>query len=132
MQGSAGGKAWSALAFVRNQTRGTVLCARAQVARTIRDRSRGLLGRQNLSADEGILFEAGLLPLMWMHTLFMRFPIDIIFLGRRDVVIGIEPALKPWRCSAVVLGACKALELSQGAASRTGTQVGDSISIIYL
>jgi uncharacterized membrane protein (UPF0127 family) len=79
-----------------------------------------------------MLFEAEpLLPLMWMHTFFMRFPIDIVFLGRRDIVIGIEPSLQPWRCSALTFGARKALELSAGAVSRTGTQVGDTLRFVY-
>ena len=115
---------------VRNLTRDTVLCSRAMVARTVRDRSRGLLGRHRLSPDEGMLFEAQrFIPFMWMHTLFMRFAIDIVFLGRSDSVIRIHASLKPWRISAVAFGARKALELSEGAVTRTGTAVGDSLVI---
>ena len=119
-----------AVLCVRNLTRGTVLCSRATLARSFRDRSRGLLGRGQLSADEGMLFEAeSFVPLMWMHTLFMTFPIDIVFLGRGDIVTKIQASLKPWRLSAIAFGACKALELTAGAVIRTETEVGDSISI---
>jgi len=77
-----------------------------------------------------MLFEADrFIPLMWIHTLFMRFPIDIIFLGNGDNVIKIEASLKPWRFSSIVIGARKALELTAGAATKTETAVGDSISI---
>jgi uncharacterized membrane protein (UPF0127 family) len=115
---------------VRNQTRGTVLCARATLARGLRDRGRGLLGRSQLGRDEGMLFEAGpLLPLMWMHTFFMTFPIDIVFLGRGDVVMKIQSSLKPWRLSALVFGAYRAIELCEGAAIRAKTAVGDFISL---
>jgi uncharacterized protein len=115
---------------VRNLTRDTVLCARAMLARSVRDRSRGLLGREKLSPDEGMLFDGeALIPVMWLHTLFMRFPIDIVFLGRCDTVIKIQPSLKPWRLSAIVPGAYKALELGEGAVTRTGTEVGDLIQI---
>jgi uncharacterized protein len=118
---------------VRNMTRGTVLCSRATLARSFRDRSRGLLGRSQLGADEGMLFEADrFIPLMWIHTLFMRFPIDIIFLGSDDRVIKIEASLKPWRLSSIVIGARKALELTAGAATRTETAVGDSMSIVKM
>jgi uncharacterized protein len=113
---------------IRNQTRGTVLCARATLARGFRGRIRGLLGRRQLSSDEGMLFEAEPLPLMWMHTLFMTFPIDIVFLDRGDVVIKVQSSLKPWRLSPIVFGAHKAVELAAGAAMRTGTDVGDLIS----
>ncbi|MBV8774287.1 MAG: DUF192 domain-containing protein, partial [Deltaproteobacteria bacterium] len=91
---------------VRNLTRDTVLCSRVMVAHSLMDRSRGLLGRSYLTPEQGMLFEAEpFLPLMWMHTMFMRFPIDIVFLGRSDTVIKIHASLKPWRLSAIVLGA---------------------------
>jgi uncharacterized membrane protein (UPF0127 family) len=76
-----------------------------------------------------MLFEAEPLRLMWMHTFFMTFPIDIVFLGRGDVVIKIQSSLKPWRLSAIVFGAHKAIELAEGAAARAETKVGDSISL---
>jgi uncharacterized membrane protein (UPF0127 family) len=112
---------------LRNQTRGTVLCARATLARGFRGRSRGLLGRRQLSPDEGMLFEAKLVRLMWMHTFFMTFPIDIVFLDRGEVVINVQSSLKPWRLSPIVFGAHKAIELVAGAAVSTGTAVGDLI-----
>jgi len=107
-----------------------VLCRQASVARGFRDRSRGLLGRNQLNVDEGMLFKASpLVPLMWMHTFFMAFPIDLIFLGRGDIVIKIQPSLKPWRFSLVVFGARKAIELVAGAALKAKTTVGDLIAI---
>jgi uncharacterized membrane protein (UPF0127 family) len=114
---------------IRNQTRGTVLCARTTVARGFKGRSRGLLGRTQLSPDEGMLFETESFPLIWMHTFFMSFPIDIVFLGRGDVVIRIQSSLKPWRLSPIVFGALKAVELSAGAAARAKTAVGDLMSL---
>jgi uncharacterized protein len=114
---------------VRNQTRDTVLCPRAILAHGLR----GLLGRSQLSSDEGMLFEAEpLLPLMWMHTFFMTFPIDLIFIGRGDVVLRIQASLKPWRLSAIVFGARKAIELRAGTAIKTETAVGDVISLSKL
>jgi len=77
-----------------------------------------------------MLFEAErFLPLMWMHTFFMSFPIDIVFLGRADVVMKIQTSLRPWRLSALVIGASRAVELSAGAAIRATTAVGDFISL---
>ena len=123
-------RAAPAVRCVRNLTRETVLCSRVTVARSLRDRSRGLLGRRQLSPEEGMLFEAeSWLPVMWMHTWFMRFPIDIVFLGRGDNVIKIQASLRPWRLSPIVMGARKALELSEGAVTRSETAVGDLIAI---
>lgn len=111
-----------------NQTRSTVLCADLEDAGGMAGKSRGLLGRDGLGAEAGMLFEAGRLePFMCMHMLFMRFPIDIVFLNRDGRVIRINHNLRPWRISSIVWRACKALELAAGAAARSRTEVGDQI-----
>jgi uncharacterized membrane protein (UPF0127 family) len=117
-------------AFARaiNKTRGTVLCARLENAGGLAGQGRGLLGRDGLEPGSGMLFDNGrFTPFMWMHMFFMRFAIDIVFLGRGDKVISINRRLKPWRVSSVVFGARRALELAAGASDDGGTQVGDEI-----
>ena len=111
-----------------NQTRGTVLCARLENAGGLAGQGRGLLGRAGLEPGTGMLFENGrFTPFMWMHMFFMRFAIDIVFLGRGNLVIRINRRLKPWRVSSVVFGARKALELPAGASDESSTQAGDQI-----
>lgn len=111
-----------------NCTRGTVLCERVEGAGGLIGHSKGLLGRHKLEPDEGMLFEAGRFePFMWMHMFFMRFPIDIVFLDCDGKVMKINSELRPWRLSSVVFGAQKALELSAGAAARSGTTIGDRV-----
>jgi uncharacterized membrane protein (UPF0127 family) len=111
-----------------NQSRGTVLCARLENAGGVAGQSKGLLGRDGLEPGAGMLFEnSRFTPMMWMHMFFMRFAIDIVFLGRGNKVISISRRLRPWRVSAMVFGARRALELEAGAAERSSTQVGDQI-----
>jgi uncharacterized protein len=111
-----------------NQTRGTVLCAELENAGGLAGQGRGLLGRDTLEPGAGMLFENGrFTPFMWMHMFFMRFAIDIVFLGRGDTVISINRRLRPWRVSSVVFGARKAIELHAGASDESATQVGDHI-----
>jgi uncharacterized membrane protein (UPF0127 family) len=113
-----------------NQTRGAVVCARLEPAGGLAGKSRGLLGRDHLDEDAGMLFEAGRLePFMWMHMFFMRFPIDIVFLDRANRVLRISHELRPWRVSPLVWGARRALELASGAARRSGIEPGDLIMI---
>ncbi|MGD0073990.1 MAG: DUF192 domain-containing protein [Candidatus Binataceae bacterium] len=113
-----------------NRTRGTVLCERLEQAATSRERSRGLLGRRGLEPGAGMLFVAGrLTPFLWMHMFFMRFAIDIVFLGRDGRVLKIDHRLRPWRVSSLVFGAYHALELAEGSAERSQTQIGDQIII---
>lgn len=112
-----------------NQTRGTVLCARLQNAGGLAGQGRGLLGRDGLEPGTGMLFENGrFTPFMWMHMFFMRFAIDIVFLGRGNTVIRINRRLRPWRVSSVVFGARSALELPAGASDESSTQTGDQIA----
>jgi uncharacterized protein len=112
-----------------NRTRGTILCHHIEDAGGLSGQSRGLLGRDGLDPGHGMLFVRGRFePFMWMHMFFMRFAIDIIFLDRLDTVVRISHVLKPWRVSPVVFGASKAIELEAGAALRSDTQVGDSIT----
>lgn len=111
-----------------NKTRGTVLCERLEEAGGIRGKSRGLLGRDGLDADAGMLFEAGRWePFMWMHMMFMRFAIDIVFLDRDGIVIAINHGLRPWRLSTLAWGARTAIELASGSAKRSETAEGDRI-----
>jgi len=83
---------------------------------------RGLLGRRELPNGEGILLRhAGSI-----HTFFMRFPIDAVFLDREQVVLRIEPDVPPWRA----LGqrhARAVLELSAGEAERRRIRVGEQL-----
>jgi uncharacterized membrane protein (UPF0127 family) len=111
-----------------NQTRGTVLCERLEDAGGLGGQSRGLLGRDGLEPGTGMLFENGrFTPMMWMHMFFMRFAIDIVFLGRGGKVVKVNRNLKPWRVSSMVFGARLALELQAGAAEASGTEPGDQI-----
>ncbi|MGD0120163.1 MAG: DUF192 domain-containing protein [Candidatus Binatus sp.] len=111
-----------------NQSRSTVLCERLESAGGIGGKGRGLLGRDSLEPGTGMLFENGrFTPFMWMHMFFMRFAIDIVFIGRGNTVININRRLQPWRLSSVVFGARRALELPAGAADASSTQVGDQI-----
>ncbi|HEY7794395.1 MAG TPA: DUF192 domain-containing protein [Gaiellaceae bacterium] len=87
-------------------------------------RMRGLLGRRSLDSDEGILLR----PAGSVHTFFMRFAIDVLFLDRELVVVGIEPELRPWR-TAARRGAKSVVELAAGECARRGVVVGDRLAV---
>ncbi len=101
---------------------GRVVCEHLLVAARPLRRMRGLLGRSSLPAGEGILLR----PAGSVHTFFMRFPIDVVFLDREQVVVGIEPALAPWKTSGR-RGAKSVVELAAGECERRGVQVGDRL-----
>ncbi len=87
-------------------------------------RSRGLLGRTSMEKDEGLW----IVPCPMIHTFFMRFPIDVLFLNRDNSVVRVIEDLKPWRLSPWVFRASSVLELA-GGILKGSVKVGDAIEI---
>jgi uncharacterized membrane protein (UPF0127 family) len=85
---------------------------------------RGLLGRSGLETGEGILLQ----PASSVHTFFMRFAIDVVFLNRDGEVLKVADRVRPWRTSAAK-GAKAVLELGPGEAGRRGIRVGDRLAV---
>src|SRR5580765_4581995 len=98
----------------------SVICGRCEVADTAFTRMRGLLGRRVLPPGQGLFIE----PAWSVHTWFMRFPIDVVFLDRDLCVLRIAESVRPWRIAGK-RGARAALELAAGTAERAGLAVGD-------
>lgn len=86
---------------------------------------RGLLGRRSLPAGEGLLLR----PAASIHTAFMRFAIDAVFLDRDGVVMHIAPDLRPWRMAAKH-GARAVLELPARSAERRGLELGERLRLV--
>jgi len=101
---------------------GTVVCARVSLALNPFVRMKGLLGRDSLAVDEGILLR----PAGSIHMLFMRFAIDVVFCDEELVVLSVVPGLRPWRMAAE-RGAKVVIELAEGAAA--AIRPGDHLSI---
>jgi len=111
------------VAIVRSD--GAIACERCTVADRMLSRMKGLLGRKNLPTGEGILIR----PAPSIHTFFMRFPIDVVFLSRQGEVLKIAEHVAPWRARS-----CRhsyaVLELAAGEAGRRGLAVGDRIATV--
>jgi uncharacterized protein len=99
---------------------GDVVCDRCVVAASPFSRMKGLLGRSELRPGEGLLLR----PASAIHTFFMRFPIDAVFLDRDWRVVGIAGDVAPWR-TAGRKGAKAVLELPAGESARRGLRPGD-------
>jgi uncharacterized membrane protein (UPF0127 family) len=101
---------------------GVVVCEECLVAATPFTRLRGLLGRKSLPSGQGILLR----PAGSVHTFFMRFAIDVVFLDDELRVVAIAADLRPWR-AAGKRGARAVLELPSGECARRGLAVGDQV-----
>lgn len=110
---------------VLNATKGTVLGGRVGVADTSLSRMVGLLGKDGLEAGTGLL----IIPSQAVHTVCMRFPIDVVFVDKRSRVIHVQPSLVPYRISGLHWKAQYVLELPVGTIAETRTSVGDELLI---
>jgi uncharacterized membrane protein (UPF0127 family) len=108
---------------LRREVDGEIVCERCLVADTLPRRKRGLLGRPKLVPGTGIVMRPG-----WsIHTAFMRFPIDVMFVHADQVVLRIVPGLKPWR-AAFCRGAHDVVELAAGECARHRLEPGDRVT----
>ena len=101
-----------------------VVCERCTVADSALARLRGLLGRSELRAGEGLLLR----PAPSIHTWFMRFPIDAVFVDGELRVVAVRRDLRPWR-TAGRRGARAVFELAAGEAERRGVWVGTQLML---
>jgi uncharacterized membrane protein (UPF0127 family) len=117
------GKGTEGAMRVVNRTRGTVVGERVRTASTFLSRFVGLLGTAAIAEGEGLW----IVPCRGVHTLGMRYPIDVAFLDARGVVVGILEGLPPNRVGRVARDARGALELRAGTLAATGTAPGDRL-----
>ena len=119
------------VAAALNVTRGTTLAADVESADGLWGKFKGLMGRPSL-ADGAALW---LPESNGIHMMFMRFPIDAVFLGRADTdglrpVVAVRERIPAWRgLVPLVRGAHGVLELPAGAVAATGTAVGDRVRL---
>ena len=110
---------------VRNQTRNTLLADAAEVADTSEKRRTGLLKHDRLEPGHGLW----IVPCESVHSFFMKFAIDLVYLDRNKKVRKVRHRMVPWRLSAC-LSAHSILELPAGAVAGSGTQAGDQLEIL--
>jgi uncharacterized protein len=103
---------------------GDVVVDQCVVADSPVSRLKGLLGRSELRPGEGLLLR----PASAIHTCFMRFPIDAVFLDGTLRVLRISDQLHPWR-AASRRGARAVLELPAGESARRGLEVGELLRV---
>jgi uncharacterized membrane protein (UPF0127 family) len=108
--------------LVRNETRRTVVARSADVADTSAKRRTGLLKHNTFEPGDGLW----IVPCESVHTFFMKFPIDLVYLDKRKKVRKVRNAVRPWRLSAC-LTAHSVLELPAGVIQQSGTSIGDEL-----
>ncbi|HKG26077.1 MAG TPA: DUF192 domain-containing protein [Thermomicrobiales bacterium] len=82
---------------------------------------RGVMFRKGLPDGHGMLFR----PAKGIHTQFMRFPIDLIFLDKQNQVVKVRPSMRPWRFD--FSNAAAVIEMTGGTAETVDVRVGDRL-----
>jgi len=110
---------------LHNLDRNTVVAEEVEVAAGFRRRFLGLMGRQRLPRGRALW----LVPCNSVHTLFMRFALDLIFCDGDLRVVAVRRDVRPWRPVPPVRGAASVFELAAGSPAVSGTRPGDRLEL---
>jgi uncharacterized membrane protein (UPF0127 family) len=108
-----------------NESTSAPIADRVELAASRSDRRRGLLGRSQFEPGAALV----IVPCFAIHTIGMRYPIDVVFVNRQGVAVRILCGLSPWRLAAAA-GARAAIELPAGTVARTDLRTGDRVSLV--
>ena len=110
---------------VKNLSRMTMIGDQVRVADSSITRMVGLLGRRGLEPGEGLWIR----PSSGVHTVGMRFPIDVIGLDRELRIVRLWRELVPYRVTSVSFRLKSVIELSAGQIAASGSEIGDVVTI---
>ncbi len=113
------------MATIINLTRKTVLADKAKMALSFKERLIGLLNRESLYKGEALVIKHA----SSIHTFFMRFSIDVLFIDRKGKVLKSVSRLKPFRIASTPRFFTDVIELPVGTIFATQTQEGDLLLI---
>jgi uncharacterized membrane protein (UPF0127 family) len=108
-----------------NITKNTLLAEEVMVADTFLKRMRGLLGKKEFRKGQALILN----PCNSIHTFFMYFPIDVVFVDRHNQVIEVISSLRPGSLTRIYFNATFAIELPEGTLKSTLTSKGDTLLI---
>ena len=106
---------------ISNARTGGLIASSVEIADTRAKRRRGLLGRDRLEPGAALV----LTPCFMIHTLSMRFPIDVIFLDGKGVVVKVVEGMEPGRIA--IARARAVVELAAGTVAERAVAVGDRL-----
>lgn len=109
-----------------NVTNGAVLADHIEVANNFKKRLKGLIGKSDLYHGEALI----LLPCNSIHTCFMNFSIDVLFVDEKANILLTLEKMKPFKFSPVVPRSYMVVELPAGSLSATETKAGHQLQLL--
>lgn len=110
---------------IENMSKKNILVKEVLLADSFYYRLKGLMGKKELKENEGLCLK----PCKSVHTFFMKFNIDVLFVDNNDVVCGIVENLRPWQVSSYYRTSRYVIELKAGAIEKYKIELGDKINI---
>ncbi|ABO50636.1 protein of unknown function DUF192 [Desulforamulus reducens MI-1] len=104
-----------------NQSTGRLVASQVGLAKTFWQRLKGLLGKKELPPGHGL----AITPCYSIHTCFMRFPIDVVFLNKHGKVLHLIEHMTPWHFSPIIWNAVTVIELPFGSLQSSLLKPGD-------
>ncbi|VAX37455.1 hypothetical protein MNBD_UNCLBAC01-523 [hydrothermal vent metagenome] len=110
---------------ILNKTKKNIIAEQATVADTFISRMVGLLAHKSLLSNEALIIT----QCNSIHMFFMSFAIDVIFVNKRDEVVGLIRNIKPFRLSPIFWKSSYAIEVSVGVIDLSKTELGDVLEL---
>lgn len=110
-----------------NATQKNILVHDLQIAEAWNERTIGLIGKKQISEQFGLWIK----KCNSIHTCFMNFPIDAVFVNQKLVVCGVVENLKPWRMTWPNWRASSVIELCAGSIQKTNLKLGDQLNVSH-
>lgn len=114
------------MAELWNRTKNKLIASQMMVATGFIDRAVGLLKFSKLEKDQGLWIH----QCMSIHTFFMRFTIDCIFVDKNLIVKSLHSSVKPWRLIFIQFGASSVFELPEGTIENNNLSKGDQLYVV--
>lgn len=111
---------------IYNSTQNSIISENTKMADNFFSRSIGLLSRKTLPESESLVIK----PCCSIHTFFMRFDIDVLFIGANGKIIELYENVKPWNVLPIHLNSKYVVELPTGCISDKNIQKGDEIILV--
>ena len=110
---------------IYNSTKNNLIASNVKVAQNFITRSIGLLSKKSISDDEGLIIK----PCCSIHTYFMKFPIDVLFVNRKNMIVALYENVDRTRILPIHLSSSYVVELAAGLISKKNIEKGDIIQI---
>lgn len=110
---------------VYNSTQNNLIADEVKVADNFITRTFGLIPKKNILENEGLIIN----PCCSIHTFFMKFPIDVVFVDKNNLVVALYGNVRPWRILPIHLNSFYVIELASGTILDKNIQKGDIMAV---